>query len=83
MSLAGIQGFGKMPISKAMGACEERQENKEVLTRPRGCGHKHYQQQHVCLSHLALIEIQRMMKGTPDVNRVEWKKEMAFLNGLQ
>lgn len=46
MSLAGIQGFGKMPIRKAM---EKIQENKEVLTRPSGCGHKHYQQQHVCL----------------------------------
>lgn len=82
-SLAGIQGFGKTPVSKAMGACEEKEENKEVLTRPGGCGHKHYQQQHVCLSRFALTEIQRRMKGTPTGNCVVWKEEVALLNGLQ
>lgn len=65
------------------GSCEERQENKEVLTRPKGCGHKHYEQQHVCLSRFALIEIQRRKKGTPNGNRFVQKEEVALLNGLQ
>lgn len=62
---------------------EEIQENKEVLTRPRGCGHKHYQQQHVCLSLFAFNEILRRMDGTPNETCVVLKEEVALLNFLQ
>lgn len=83
MPLAGTQGFGKVPVSSATGACEGRQENKAGLTRPSGSGRERCQQQHVCLPHSAVAEPQRSVEGTPDGNSVVWQEEVTLLSGLQ